>query len=129
MFVLSTLPSSLLLVVLLALAGYLKAERVAIQAGKSFCVFEDLKANVPWGIQFQSDEHEIKVVVGKDSSIYYTYYNISSFSHRCVVLLKFYITAILKLTVLIQLKLKWTVVTRFASKILRLRFKKFPLTF
>lgn len=62
MFLLSTL-SSLLLLFLVLMSGSLKAERVAIQAGKSFCVFEDLKANVPWGIQFQSDEHEIKVVV------------------------------------------------------------------
>ena len=62
MFPLSNLPS-LLLLSLVLLTGSLKAERVAIQAGKSFCVFEDLKANVPWGIQFQSDENEIKVVV------------------------------------------------------------------
>lgn len=45
------------------------AERVSIQAGKSFCVFDDLKANVPWGIQFQSDEHEIKTVVRANERI------------------------------------------------------------
>jgi hypothetical protein len=58
-----TVLSSLFAVVLLALLRGLQGERVAIQSGKSFCVFEDLKSNVPWGIQFQSDEHEIKVVV------------------------------------------------------------------
>lgn len=53
-----------LIVVLVNLCIYFVAgERVSIQAGKSFCVFEDLKANIPWGIQFQSDEHEIKCVV------------------------------------------------------------------
>lgn len=39
------------------------AERVSIQAGKSFCFFEDLKANQPWGVQFQADEQKIKAVV------------------------------------------------------------------
>lgn len=39
------------------------AERVAVQAGKSFCFFEDLKASMPWGIQFQSDEHPVRVIV------------------------------------------------------------------
>lgn len=46
-----------------AFSAIVAAERVAVQAGKSFCFFEDLKANSPWGIQFQSDEHEIRVVV------------------------------------------------------------------
>ena len=50
-------------------AAIVSAERVAIQAAKSFCVFDDLKANVPWGIQFQSDEHEIKAVVRIDMRI------------------------------------------------------------
>lgn len=45
------------------LIAVVSCERVSIQAGKSFCVFDDLKANVPWGIQFQSDEHEIRTVV------------------------------------------------------------------
>jgi hypothetical protein len=63
MFLLSTTLSSLFVILVTFLATSSNAERVSIQAGKSFCVFEDLKANVPWGIQFQSDEHEIKVVV------------------------------------------------------------------
>ncbi len=38
-------------------------EGVAVQAGKSFCFFEDLKTGVPWGVQFQSEEHEVRAVV------------------------------------------------------------------
>lgn len=47
----------------LVLSVLISAERVAIQAGKSFCVFVDLKAGISWGVQFQSDEHEIKAIV------------------------------------------------------------------
>lgn len=53
----------LLVTFALFLPFLVSAERVAIQAGKSFCVFDDLKAAVPWGVQFQSDEHEIKTIV------------------------------------------------------------------
>lgn len=57
------IPLSLLLLLLPFLATLISAERVAIQAGKSFCVFDDLKIGSPWGVQFQSDEHEIKTIV------------------------------------------------------------------
>jgi hypothetical protein len=50
----------------LLLASLSAAERVAVQANKSFCFFEDLKAGVPWGVQFQSDDHAIKTVVPKE---------------------------------------------------------------
>jgi len=39
------------------------AERVAIQAGKSFCVFDDFERGQALTLSNQSDDHPIKVVV------------------------------------------------------------------
>lgn len=45
------------------LSSSLNAERVALQPGRSFCFFDDLKAKQVWGVQFQSDDQDIKVTV------------------------------------------------------------------
>lgn len=59
---------------LLLFVTLISAERVAIQAGKSFCVFDDLKMGSPWGVQFQSDEHEIKTIVSELNRIVSFFY-------------------------------------------------------
>ena len=53
----------LALVVLGFVLKQVHGERVAVQAFKSFCFFDDLKANEPWGVQFQSDELPIRAIV------------------------------------------------------------------
>lgn len=120
-----------------AFSAFVVAERVAVQAGKSFCFFEDLKANTPWGIQFQSDEHEVRAIVsiwsGFSVRFVMSFLLFFLFSLCCpfsyAVRLKPFLMENQKCTVLTPSKLKWTVVTRFALRTLLQLFKRFPSTF
>ncbi len=59
----TNLTSLLLITFISSLIERVFSERVAVFPGKQFCFHEDLKANVNFGIQFQTDEHFATLIV------------------------------------------------------------------